>query len=168
MRPPYNDTTHYHVAHNIYAMKKQYGAPILVRTKAAATSNSQTGETSLTIATLRVRRAVVLQGVVTRDAKQSISLITAQKQMVQGGGFDVGKRTFIIDRRDVPRDFVLRKDDWIVFDSRHYDLDTVTEYPYGTAWVAIGKELVGRAEGMQLLFLSATDGLSLADAGTHA
>ena len=111
--------------------------------KAAATSNSQTGETSLTIATLRVRRAVVLQGVVTRDAKQSISLITAQKQMVQGGGFDVGKRTFIIDRRDVPRDFVLRKDDWIVFDSRHYDLDTVTEYPYGTAWVAIGKELVG-------------------------
>ena len=67
---------------------------------------------------------MVLQGVVTRDAKQSISLITAQKQMVQGGGFDVGKRTFIIDRKDVPRDFVLRKDDWIVFDNKHYDIDT--------------------------------------------
>ena len=133
-------------------MKQQYGAPILVRREGCRRRRLPDGRDQPDDSTLRVRRAVVLQGVVTRDAKQSISLITAQKQMVQGGGFDVGKRTFIIDRKDVPRDFVLRKDDWIVFDNRHYDLDTVTEYEFGTAWVVIGKELVGVWKGCRLHF----------------
>jgi len=167
MKPPYNYVTNQHVSSNLYAMKRQYGAMVLIRRKTAATADPKTGATASTVQTLRVRRAVVLQGVVTRDAKQSISLITAQKQMVQGGGFDVGKRTFIIDRRDVPPDFTLQKDDWIVFDSKHFDIDTLTEYEYHTAWVVIGKELRGRTEGMDLHFPTAGDDLVPADAASH-
>jgi hypothetical protein len=163
MKPPYNYTTSQHVSSNLYAMKRQYGAPILVRRALASTADPKTGDSVLTVQTLRVRRAVVLEGVVTRNAKQSISLVTAQKQMVMGGGFDVGKRTFIIDRKDVPRDFVLAKDDWIVFDNRHFDIDTLKEYEFRTAWVVIGKELTGRVEGMDDYHPNATDTLAPAD-----
>ncbi|MFY9646682.1 MAG: hypothetical protein WAK29_15990 [Terriglobales bacterium] len=167
MKPPYNYVTNQNVSANIYAMKRQYGALILIRRKTMADADPKTGVTSLAIQTVRIQRAVVLQGVVTRDAKQSISLITAQKQMIQGGGFDVGKRTFIIDRKDAPRGYTLQKDDWIVFDNKHYDIDTLTEYEFSTAWVVIGKELRGRVEGMDTYHLTATNALTLADTGTN-
>jgi hypothetical protein len=164
MKPPYNYVTNQNVSANIYAMKRQYGAMILIRRRTAADADPKTGVATSAVQTVRIRRAVVLQGVVTRDAKQSISLITAQKQMVQGGGFDVGKRTFIIDREDAPGDFVLQKDDWIVFDNRHFDIDSLTEYEFNTAWVVVGKELRGRVEGMDVYFPTATDALTMADA----
>jgi hypothetical protein len=171
MKPPYNNTLNWFVRSAIYAMKRQFGCPILIRRKLNSWSDPQTGVTSSSIKTIRIRRAVVLQGVVTREAKQSISLITAQKQMVQGGGFDVGKRTFIIERRDIPpevvRDFTLQKDDWIVYDGKHYDIDTLTEYECRTAWVVIGKEIRGRTEGMDLYHLSAIDKVSIADSNTY-
>ncbi len=163
MKPPYNYVTNQNISTNIYAMKRQYGAMILIRRRTSADADPKTGVASNAVQTVRIPRAVVLQGVVTRDAKQSISLITAQKQMVQGGGFDVGKRTFIIDRKDAPRDFVLQKDDWIVFDNKHFDIDTLTEYEFSTAWVVVGKELRGRVEGMQLHYRTATDALTPSD-----
>ena len=157
MRSPYNQTTNRHVSSNLYAMKRQYGALILIRRRTMIATDPKTGKSQGPVKTWRVPRAVVLQGVVTRDAKQSISLITAQKQMVMGGGWDVGKRTFIIDRKDVPADLILQKDDWIVFDNRRFEIATLTEYEYSTAWVVVGQELTGRKEGMKVMSLFGSD-----------
>ena len=165
MQPPYNYVTNSHVAHNIYAMKRQYGAPILLRRKLTADTDPKTGVATVTFSTWLIRRAAILPEEITRDAKQSISLITAQKQMVQGGGFDVGKRTFLIDSKDLPRDFTPEKDDWIVFDNRHYEIDTITEYAYKSAWIITGKELRGRKEGMDLHQTTATSSVTISDAG---
>jgi len=163
MKPPYNYITNSHVAHNIYAMKRQYGAPILLRRKGNVTADPKTGTPTYENHTWLIRRAAVLPEEVTRDAKQSISLITAQKQMVQGGGFDVGKRTFLIDARDLPKGHTVEKDDWIVFDDRHYDIDTINEYAYKSAWIIVGKELRGRTEGMDIIGLEVADTATLTD-----
>ncbi len=165
MQAPHNYTTNSCIAHNIYAMKRQYGALILIRRKLSAPADPKTGNAAASVQTWLVRRAPVLPEDISRDAKQSISLITAQKQMVQGGGFDVGKRTFLIDWKDMPRDFTLQKDDWIVFDNRHYDIDTISEYGYKAAWIVVAKELRGRSEGMDIIAPDATDYLGVNDAG---
>lgn len=165
MKAPTNYNTNNMIAANIYQMKRQYGAMILIRRKTSSAVDPQTGETSSRVSTWLVRRAPILPEDVTRDAKQSISLITAQKQMVQGGGFDVGKRVFLVDCKDMPRDFRLQKDDWIVYDEKHYDIDTISEYGFGAAWVVTGKELKGRVEGMDIHNLGVTDALEVSDAG---
>jgi len=166
MKPPYNYITNSHVAHNIYAMKRQYGAPILIRRKGNVSADPKTGTPTVENCTWLIRRAAVMPEEVTRDAKQSISLITAQKQMVQGGGFDVGKRTFLIDARDLPKGFMIEKDDWIVFDDRHYDIDNINEYGYKSAWIVVGKELRGRTESMDILDLVVMDTLTPDDNAT--
>ena len=163
MKPPYNYTTNSHVAHIIYAMKRQYGAPIIIRRKGNVSADPKTGKPTVENHTWLIRRAAVMPEEVTRDAKQSISLITAQKQMVQGGGFDVGKRTFLIDARDLPKGFMIEKDDWIVFDDRHYDIDSINEYAYKSAWIIVGKELRGRTENMDILSLAAADTMTPTD-----
>ena len=168
MKPPYNAMTNLHISHNIYAMKRQYGAMILLRRKQTSSADPKTGVAHTVIQTCLVRRAAVLPEEITRDAKQSISLITAQKQMVQGGGFDVGKRVFLIDAKDLPPGFVVEKDDWVVFDNRHYDIDSINEYAYRAAWIVVGKEIRGRTEGMDILQADATETLTTADRATNS
>ena len=162
MLTPFNYVTNRHIQTNLYAMKQQYGAPIAIRRRTAQSADPKTGESTSTIQTWRIHRAAVLPGNVVRNAKQSISLIIAQKAMVEGGGFDVGKKTFLIDRRDVPRDFVLQKDDWIVYDKRHFQIDTYAEYEKA-AWVIVGKELCGRSENSDPIVEGATSALTVAD-----
>ena len=62
-------------------------------------------------------------------------------------------------------DLVLQKDDWIVFNRRHYDIESITDYEYDTAWLVIGKELKGRIEvcDMRTIRISASDQLALED-----
>jgi hypothetical protein len=155
------------IARNIYSMKRQFGALILIRRREGAATDPQTGEATGVVKTWLVRRAPILPEDIARNAKQSISLITAQKQMVEGGGFDVGKRVFLIDCKDMPRGFKLQKDDWIVFDSKHYDIDTLSNYGFDAAWVVTGKELVGRVEGMDIHNLSVTQNLEVSDAASQ-
>jgi hypothetical protein len=60
---------------------------------------------------------------------------------------------------------VLQKDDWIVFNNKHYDIESVTDYEYGRAWLVIAKELEGRVEvcDMRTIRVATSDQLTLAD-----
>jgi hypothetical protein len=78
-----------------------------------------------------------------RSVIQTISVISANKKLVQGGTFDAGDRIFIIDRSDVPDTFELEKDDWIEYNGQRYDLKYVDEFEPNTSWLALGKVIEG-------------------------
>lgn len=127
----------------IRQMKHEYGGPITVYQLGSATTNYDTGAKSQTHDSVFIRRAVVLPVNLARDALQTISMISANKQVVQGGTHDMGLRTFIIDRTDVPSDYSFHPDDWIVYDGRRYDVKEVEEYEYKTAWLLKAKLVEG-------------------------
>jgi len=151
----------------LYALKRQFGGTITVYQNGTVTTDTKTGEVTRTKTATRIHRAVVLPVTVSREVKQSISLISANKQMVTGGGFEAGKRLFIIDRRDCPR-LALQESDWIGYNGRRYAIENYEEYEFDAAYIVTGKELKGEALGVEgsILERSADDAVALASQAT--
>jgi hypothetical protein len=124
-------------------LKKEYGGPITIYKLGTATTNLNTGVKSYSNTSYPITMAVVLPANVSREVTQTISLISANKKLVQGGSYDTGKRRFIIDRRDVSSTLELHKDDWIVYDGRRYDILAIEEFEQKTAWMVVGKRIEG-------------------------
>jgi hypothetical protein len=78
-----------------------------------------------------------------RSVIQSISLISANKKVVQGGTFDVGDRVFLIDRKDLPASLELTKDDWIVYEGTRFDIKSIEDYEQNTTWMITAKAMLG-------------------------
>jgi len=146
----------------ISQMKREYGGPVTIYHLNDATTNLQTGVKSVDRDSVYISRAVVLPKKLSRDAVQSISLISANKKVVQGGTYDPGTRTFIIDRRDVPSDWDLRQDDWIVYDSKRYDMKWISEFEQKTAWLVVGRE-VERLVPEEDIYCAGTSLITLSD-----
>lgn len=126
----------------ISQMKKEYGSPITVYKLGDTTTDLETGVKTVSRTSTYIKRAVVLPNRLSRDAIRSISLISANKQVVEGGYYDVGTRTFIIDRRDASG-VTLAEDDWIVYDGKRYDIKTIEEFEQQTAWMVVAREIEG-------------------------
>jgi hypothetical protein len=123
-------------------MKKEYGSPITVYKLGSATTDLKTGVKTLSKDSIYIPRAVVLPNSITRAQLQSISLISANKQFVQGGTHDPGMRKFIIDRTNIPS-WDLGQDDWIVYDGRRFDMKIIEEFEQQTAWLIMAREVKG-------------------------
>jgi len=144
----------------LYALKRQYGGSVVIYQNGAVSADTKTGETTRTKTATRIHRAVVLPETISREVKQSISLISANKQMVTGGGYEAGKRLFIIERRDCPN-LVLKQSDWLVYHGRKYAIENFEEYEFDAAYIIHGKELVGESISGAGTTAQAADALTL-------
>ena len=149
MTYPANYSLNQQIRRVLYALKRQYGGSIVVYQNGVVTTDTKTGEVARTKTASRIHRAVVLPVTVSREVKQSISLISANKQMLTGagGGFESGKRLFIIERRDCPS-LVLHKSDWLAYNGRKYAIENYEEYEFDAAYIITGKELPGESLGV--------------------
>ena len=141
MRPPINRNLNQRIRQALYQLKKDYGAPIDIYKLVSSETNVRTGEKVITKTVTHVRRAVVVPARMDRIAKQTISVISANKQFVTGGHYDMSQRDFIIDRRDVPAMPELTADDWIVYNRRKYQVKTVEAFEVDAGWVITAREL---------------------------
>ncbi len=162
MTYPANYSLNQHIRRVLYALKRQYGGAIIVYQNGTVTTDTKTGDVSRTKTATRIRRAIVLPVTISREVKQSISLISANKQMVTGGGFESGKRMFIIERRDCPN-LVLHKTDWLAYNGRKYAIDNYEEYEFDAAYIITGKEMLGESVGVEgsIVDLSTTSTVAL-------
>jgi len=129
----------------IYALKRQYGGPIVIYRLLTSEVDPKTGEATVETLATRVKRAIVLPATMTREVVRNISVISADKLMVQGGGYDTSKRVFIIDRRDT-RDLVISQDDWLVYNGRKYQFEKIEEMEFDSGWIITGKMLLGETD----------------------
>jgi hypothetical protein len=145
-------------------MKSEYGGPITVYKLNSTNTDPKTGVKTHSRSSVFVRRAVVLPNDITRTRVQSISLVSANKQIVQGGTYDAGQRTFIIDRRDVPT-WEIDQDDWIVYEGKRFDIKKVEEFEQQTAWLIVAREVKG-ATVHQDHHVTAYNYMTLSDTGS--
>ena len=150
---------------SMYVHQRQHGAAVVVRRKVQVQADPETGQTQWQIRSWKIPRAVVLPEKRQREVRQNAGAMAANRAIIQGSSFDTGGRHFLFDRHEVPSDLTLKKDDWIVFNNKHYDIESVTDYEYGEAWLVIAKELEGRVEvfDMRILQVAASDVLALTD-----
>lgn len=154
------------IRRNIRQMKKEYGSPITVYRLNSTSTNMKTGTKTVSRDSVYVPRAVVLPNSLTRAQAQSISVISANKQVVQGGTYDPGQRRFIIDRLDVP-EWSIDQDDWIVYSGKRYDIKSIEEFEQDTAWLIVAREIKG-ASVHQDLHTKIVDYLGITDTGRTA
>jgi hypothetical protein len=167
MRPPINRNLNQRIRQALYQLKKEYGAPIDIYKLLSSKTDARTGEKIVTKTVTHVRRAIVVPSRTDRVANRTISLISANKQFVTGGHYDVNQRDFIIDRRDVPALPELTADDWIVYNRRKYQVKTVESFEVDAGWVVTARELVGEVPE-QIFDLRAESILALRDSAQTA
>lgn len=132
------------IRQSMYALKRQFGGRIDVYRLNDTETDLKTGVKTIDKDCFHIRRAVILPVRISRDVVQSISQISANKKFVYGASFDAGKRTFVIDSRDLPNGFRFGNDDWIVYRSRRYDLAAIQELEFEAGWIIEGAEVMGR------------------------
>lgn len=146
----------------IYQLKKQYGnGPIDVHKYVTSEVNLETGARTQTSYITTIKKAVVLPVKAERALVSSISKISADKAFVYGGTYDRTRRMFLIDFRDAP-DLDLKKDDWITYRGRRYDVATFDSFEFNSLWVVIAHELVGEVPP-KVFRISVTDSFNVRD-----
>ena len=146
----------------LYMLKRRYGAPIDLYVVGDVTTDTRTGNRSVDKTVYPIDKAIVLPAKLDRSDKRGISLISANKTLVQGGFYDTATRRFLVDRSDVPCLTRLTENDYLVFKGRKYEFVSVTEFEDDAGWVIIGKAVMGEVPE-QIFLVSADNLMSLDD-----
>ncbi len=141
----------------LYMLKRAYGARIDIYVQGDVTTDTTTGDRTVDKTVYPIDNAIVLPSKLSRSDKRGISLISANKNIVQGGFYDATTRRFIIDRSDVPDLAMLTENDWIVFKGRKYQFESIQEFEDDVGWVITGKAVIG--EVPEQIFLVSADNL---------
>ena len=151
----------------LYMLKRAYGAPVDIYVQGAVTTNAMTGAKTVEKTVYPIDIAIVLPSKLSRSDKRGISLISANKTMVEGGFYDTTTRRFIIDRSDVPDLTLLTENDWLVFKGRKYQFESIQEFEDDAGWVIVGKAVLGEVPE-QIFLVSADNLMNLSDSAGGA
>lgn len=125
----------------VYRLKWVYGLPADVYRETQGAYNPETGQRDLVKVKYHIDRMIVLPGLIHRDFFFSISVIRANSKFINGGDIELSDRQFIIDGRDLPVDFVLTVDDYVIKDGQRWDFTSVEPMEAGTGYFIVGRRL---------------------------
>ena len=143
MRGVVNRNLNRRVRQALYALKRMFGGTVYILKKTNVETDYETGIKTEKEYVWKIDRCIVLPVSITREATQSISVISANKNFVYGGTYDIGTRVFILDAYDLPRDFTIESDDWLVYDDKRYQIKTHDELEQHAGWVITTREVEG-------------------------
>ena len=146
----------------LYVLKRQYGAPVDIYVQGVVTTDTTTGARTVNKTVYPIDKVIVLPAKLSRSDKRGISLISANKNLVQGGFYDTTTRRFIIDRSDVPDLPTLTENDWLVFKGRKYQFESIQEFEDDVGWVITAKAVIGEVPE-QIFLVSADNLMNLSD-----
>ena len=127
----------------LYALKRQWGFPVTIYQIITSDVDVETGKKVATKRAVVVNRAIILPAVMQKKFVYDLSFIATNKQFTFGGYFDTSARSFIVDIRDLPTDFIIKPDDYFIYQSRRWTVSEVHEFEFKTGLIVIGREIAG-------------------------
>jgi len=127
----------------IYKLKRAYGYPISIYRFKSQSVDVDTGKYNSERLRLDVRKAVILPSALLRKFSYDLSYIAANKNFAYGGHYDVDTRLMIVDGVDLPKNFVLMHEDYIVHDRHYYVLRQVEAITENLGYLITAKETEG-------------------------
>lgn len=106
-------------------------------------TNYDTGEKVIDTDAYRLRHCIALPAKLAREVTKNISMISGNKLFAWGGSYDAAVRVFIIDSRDLPRDFIPEIDDYLVYNGYKYGIKDITIFEQHAGWIITAKTDVG-------------------------
>jgi hypothetical protein len=125
----------------IYALKRSYGGPVDIYQNVIDSTNLETGERVVSKNKWHIKKAIRLPRDIHRDA---IFSTTGNRVFAYGNIVELADREVIVDRRDLPSDFVMGSENWyMIIDNHHYEIKRHSEFDNKAAIYFILKELTG-------------------------
>lgn len=125
----------------MYRLKRDYGSPVFIYYEPEDNVNLSTGVRTVTKQRWFVKRGVSLPTEIHRDSVFSSAL---KPEFRYGQSVQLGDKTLLLDRADLPRDVELGTTNWyMVIDRRRYEVCRVSEYDHRLAYYVVLKELKG-------------------------
>lgn len=125
----------------MYRLKRDYGSPLDIYYESADSVDLTTGKRNVTKQRWHLRRAVNLPTSIYRDSVFSAAL---KSQFQYGQSVELGDKTVLIDRKDLPCGVELGTENWyMIIANRRYEVKRVEEYDPGLAYFVVLKELKG-------------------------
>lgn len=122
----------------LYSLKRLYGGRIDLYKLGSVATDYKTGIKTVIRTMTTIQRSIVLPVKIWRTIGPNTTA-----EFNYGGSYDLGTRIFVIDARDLPTDYVIEKDDWLVYNGQRYGLKNITELEQHTGWELLGQVVVG-------------------------
>jgi len=106
----------------LYRLKRRFATPIRLYKRENPTVDTKTGAKTCTLVSIAIKHAIVMQ---TRDYRMfvyDLAFISANKDFTTGGYFDPSERKIIIDKRDLPSNYIITNDQYISIGSKQYQI----------------------------------------------
>jgi hypothetical protein len=124
----------------LYSLTRRYGAPGDIYRTTTSTTNNETGVITSERIVVRVRRMIRLPDTRSRQFAYDIAFLAANKNFTYGGTSDQGQRDFIVLGTDIGT-FKPTMGDWIVHDSKRWNVEKVEELDYHQGFLLKTKQI---------------------------
>ncbi len=146
------------VKRTIYRLKRTYGVPMDLYAQTLGQTNTQTGQKTITYEKVRIKRVIVQPARTHREFVYDLAFISANKDFTTGGFFDASDRRIIIDANDLPSNWVMDNDQFVIFNNRRFDVKSYFEFETDAGYILVIRETVGQRivrleEGVSVLTL---------------
>jgi hypothetical protein len=136
-----------YIIENLYVLKTDYGESIDIY-KETVVVDFGTGRKIPTRLKLHIDNAIVLPSIdILRGRNVYEQAFLQSQRNPVGSSLEVSDRIVIVDATDVPDDFDIQPNDYLIIFSEHgntrYDIKTVTQYEFDAGYILSLKETVG-------------------------
>jgi len=125
-------------------MKRTYGLPIDLCEQTLGATNLETGTKSITYTKIRIQRAIIQPARSHRDFVYDLAFISANKDFTTGGFFDASDRRIILDANDVPDDWDIDINQFVIFNNKRYDIKSFDTFESNAGYTLIVRETTGQ------------------------
>lgn len=111
----------------LYRLKHRYPTPCIFTNIEDTQIDTDTGDRDIIQDAVLVRKCPVLPEDTHSKFYYDLAYVAANKNFTYGGDYTVGKRTILVDKRDLPSDFKIKVDTILYCRSKEYRVSNVDD-----------------------------------------
>lgn len=119
----------------IYKLKRQWGERVDFYELKRNDHNILTGEIKRDYVVHKIRKAIILEGILSRASVYDLAYIAAAKNFTGGAYFDKTDQTVIIDSADLPKDLTPSIKMHLQFREKRFEVINITIIPNASIYV---------------------------------
>lgn len=133
----------------MYRMKLRYGSRVRLLRRTNVSIDRETGDKTMTIEGLYIRRALVLPNTVHREFYYDLAFIASNKNFTYGGHVGTAERRVVFDKKSLRLGansyWTLEVGQWFLSEGQRYEIKEISQFEEAEAWLVTGKQSLNEA-----------------------
>lgn len=125
-----------HIRRTLYTLKRRWPTPVQLHSVSGEPiTDYDSGIIEEKESTIRIRKSIELPRNELRKFVYDLAYIASSKNFTYGGLFDQATRIVLIDRKDLPKGYVISIDQEATVEGERFQVNTTSELPYKTGYI---------------------------------